>query len=1057
MSACVIIPNGLVAGLFDNELQKSNPKLRFNNVDPEKFANKEKNIHLPDLNPDLPPNAPEQKTHWYPNGSWIEFNNEAKQIKGINPIKRPRRTNYIMDFNSNSFKVLSKSDGLTLRIEFETDGNEMKGWKHTAILKGRRDKGAADGNITAPEDSDYPFVEIDLNHFSISNGKVVIVPPTENDIRVGMGFDGNGFLELIDGLLAPIIRNIIKNEIVSNWSLFAGDLENEIRNSLDLNIQGLGLNLDISDLSFNGDQAHVCLGVNHSNPVINQIFSYFTHVLPDGVKDLTLIGPNAIDGTGNGLDNIIQGNDAINLLKGLSGNDTLLGGLGNDSLDGGTGNDFLDGGLGSDTMFGQLGDDTYVIENFSDKAFEEFNQGIDTVEASIGYVLDNNLEKLVLVGADAIDGGGNDLDNEIVGNELDNIIDGQGGNDTLSGLAGNDSLLGGEGDDYLDGGIGDDLLDGGLDNDVMLGQAGNDTFVVDSVEDEIVERSNEGIDTVRSSITFTIGENLENLILTGNETIDGTGNAVDNNITGNIADNVLLGLGGNDVIDGKGGNDHIEGGAGDDILSGGAGVDYIDGGIGYDIATFEGATTGIILHLGVGRGSIGEAGGDTYVSIEGIFGSEHRDRIIGSQNADGLIGNGGDDLLDGRDGDDTLQGGTGLDDLMGGLGDDSLEGGTDNDFLYGDVGDDFLIGGQGDDWLEGGLGFDTISFEDSPKAILVNLSNEDYSSVPNASSIVPDVSIAALSATDGYGTNDFILDVESVIGSVSNDVFISSQADETFFGREGDDFFVIKGGSNTVDGGDGIDTVDYRNSLTSINLDLAEQIANKATDENDTLMSIENAIGSSFDDIIVGDDGGHTIEGYTGNDTLAGGLGNDEILGGDGDDLLRGDLNRQDTQDEINGGDDILRGGLGNDRMGGKAGNDQLYGDEGDDEIWGGIGDDLLVGGQGKDLLTGLSGADTFLFNSFEEGVDIITDFNGEQGDRIHIMGSGFTNELAIGLLDADSFALGAATGVNAQFIYHQTTGSLFFDSDGSGAQEAVKIAQLSNNTNLGHSDIVIV
>ena len=139
-------------------------------------------------------------------------------------------------------------------------------------------------------------------------------------------------------------------------------------------------------------------------------------------------------------------------------------------------------------------------------------------------------------------------------NEEDVII-GDKGRDTISGLGGNDTL------------------NGGANADTMIGGTGNDTYVVDNSGDVVTENSGEGIDTVQSSVTYTLGLNMENLTLTGTSRIDGTGNAANNVITGNGANNVLAGLGGADVINGGGGNDTIKGGSDADTLTGGPGND----------------------------------------------------------------------------------------------------------------------------------------------------------------------------------------------------------------------------------------------------------------------------------------------------------------------------------------------------------------------------------------------------------------------------------------------------------------------------------------------------
>ncbi|MBD2448347.1 calcium-binding protein [Nostoc sp. FACHB-152] len=119
----------------------------------------------------------------------------------------------------------------------------------------------------------------------------------------------------------------------------------------------------------------------------------------------------------------------------------------------------------------------------------------------------------------------------------------------------------------------------------MIGGAGNDTYYVDSNSDQITEAFNEGTDTVRAAVTFTLGDHLENLILTGTNAIDGTGNALKNTITGNSANNNLFGGGDNDTLNGGDGNDNLEGGNGNDILTGGTGNDTLFGGVGSDKLT----------------------------------------------------------------------------------------------------------------------------------------------------------------------------------------------------------------------------------------------------------------------------------------------------------------------------------------------------------------------------------------------------------------------------------------------------------------------------------------
>lgn len=148
--------------------------------------------------------------------------------------------------------------------------------------------------------------------------------------------------------------------------------------------------------------------------------------------------------------------------------------------------------------------------------------------------------------------------------------------DTFNGYAGNDTLRGNGGADVLDGGTGNDSIDGGAGADTLRGGAGDDQYVVNLATDRVVELAGEGVDTVRSTAaTYTLGTQVERLILAGSGSIDGNGNAAANMLSGNGGANRLSGVGGNDTLSGGGGNDVLTGGAGNDRLSGGAGADTL--------------------------------------------------------------------------------------------------------------------------------------------------------------------------------------------------------------------------------------------------------------------------------------------------------------------------------------------------------------------------------------------------------------------------------------------------------------------------------------------------
>jgi Ca2+-binding RTX toxin-like protein len=348
--------------------------------------------------------------------------------------------------------------------------------------------------------------------------------------------------------------------------------------------------------------------------------------------------------TGTAFADVIEGGDGNDILSGQAGDDVIDAGAGNDTVAGGAGNDILRGGDGNDVLMGQDGDDTliggvgfdtlyggagndlYIITNPGQSIVESANQGIDSVETTLAaFTLGSNVENLTYVGSGAFTGTGNALDNAITGGAGNDILSGQGGddivdagagNDTVAGGAGNDILRGGEGNDILMGQDGDDLLIGGPGSDTLYGGAGNDRYIIDWTGQSVVEASNQGIDTVETSLSsYTLGANVENLIRTGSSAFTGTGNDLDNVITGGTGNDILSGLAGNDTIDAGAGNDTVAGGvgndvlrggdgddvlmgqAGDDVLSGGAGRNQLYGGDGIDTALYAGNRSDYLIEM----------------------------------------------------------------------------------------------------------------------------------------------------------------------------------------------------------------------------------------------------------------------------------------------------------------------------------------------------------------------------------------------------------------------------------------------------------------------------
>jgi len=330
--------------------------------------------------------------------------------------------------------------------------------------------------------------------------------------------------------------------------------------------------------------------------IVNSSVSY---ALAANVEQLNLTGITAINGTGNDAANLIIGNAGINQLNGLGGDDTL------------------NGGAGADVMNGGAGNDRYLADNIADLIVETAGGGIDTVQASVNYTLATDVENLELSGIYNLNGYGNGLDNSITGNI---------GNNTVYGYAGNDWLGTGAGIDYLNGGDGNDTLDGGVGADSLIGANGNDLYVVDNVGDKITEYYGGGlggIDSVQSSVTFTLGTDIENLSLTGGDAINGTGNTLKNFIWGNAGANSLFGMDGNDTLDGGAGADTLYGGVGNDLFvfkAGEANGDVLadfdgKGALAGDSIRFDGYGQGAYVTLGTGTLSVYYSGGVDVINL----------------------------------------------------------------------------------------------------------------------------------------------------------------------------------------------------------------------------------------------------------------------------------------------------------------------------------------------------------------------------------------------------------------------------------------------------------
>ncbi|PZQ34320.1 MAG: HlyJ hemolysin-like protein [Stenotrophomonas acidaminiphila] len=753
---------------------------------------------------------------------------------------------------------------------------------------------------------------------------------------------------------------------------------------------------------------------NDGNDVVSSSISY---TLNQNIERLVLTGSGHINATGNDTDNEVAGNGGNNRLTGLAGNDVLAGAAGDDILDGGLGDDQLEGGDGYDMLYGGagldtldggegidqavggLGDDLYRVNDASDIIVEHDGEGADTVESTAySYTLSMNVEHLTLTeGTGSYEGFGNSLANVLTGNSNDN---------------------------RLDGGAGADSLIGGL---------GNDTYVIDSASDVIVENADEGIDTVESSISYTLSSTLDNLTLLGSADLNATGNDGDNVIQGNEGSNL------------------IEGGDGADTLSGGAGDDY------YVAVSAD--------------DSVHEYAGEGVDTVERVF----ETNLVLESNVENLIlgagittgnGNGLDNTITGNAEDNTLGGWDGDDFLHGLDGNDALFGGDGTDTLLGGIGNDYLDGGAGVDLLEGGSGNDVYIIDDSAD-VVVEAAGAGTDQVQTTASYALSANIENLflmegGAIDGTGNalDNYIAgnsDANVIDGGAGSDTLVAGGGDDTLIGGTGDDKYVFdeSSGSDVIDNSDGgFDGVFFTGGVARERLSFSR-------DGDDLLIFIDAATapsvrvlnhflggdaaidyvqpdggfylttteinqivagggtGGEYDQVIEGTASGEQLVGGTGKDLIKGLAGNDQLFGMGGNDTLQG-----------GDGDDYLAGGngsgsgSGNDRLEGGAGADTLAGQDGANALIGGAGNDSYVYGGGQDTIDNTGGGyDGVFFNNgiladdlafTRDGDDLLITVDGNASATVRVTNHFLGGDYAIDFVQPASGSSLNTAAINA-------------------------------------------
>ena len=521
-----------------------------------------------------------------------------------------------------------------------------------------------------------------------------------------------------------------------------------------------------------------------------------------------------------------------------------------------------------------------------------------------------------------------------VGTPGDDVIEGTNGDDVLFGEAGNDRLFGFRGNDRLEGGADDDRLYGGAGADVLNGGPGIDVL---SYFD-----SNAGV-TVNLATGAASGGHANGDTFSGIEWLDGS--RFDDHLTGDSGDNRFWD---------SDGNDRLEGGGGDDQFWSGADPDSVHGGEGWDHLAYSASDAAVTVDLATGAASGGYAEGDTFTSIESVYGTQYADHLTGDDSSNTLAGGAGADVLDGGLGRDYLNyfhsneavtvnlatgaasGGHATGDTFSGF--EWLGGSRFNDRLTGNDGNNELHGGAGADVLDGGPGNDFASYSGSNAAVTVSL--------------------ATGTASGGHATGDTFSRIERLGGSRYNDHLT---------GDDGDNFLVGRAGADVLDGGAGRDVLGYFPSTAGVTVNLATGAASGGHAEGDTFVGFESLEGSRFDDHLTGDDGDNRISGAAGNDRLEGGDGNDSLWGGAGADRIDGGEGVRDYMSffssnaavTVNLATGAASGGYasgdtfsGIERLGGSRHDDHLTGDDGDNLLHGAAGADVLDGGEGVDFLS---------------------------------------------------------------------------------------------------------
>lgn len=633
-------------------------------------------------------------------GSWLQFDNATKTLKGTPTAPgltsvRVTATDSSKLFVSDVFDINVLNQGLL--SGGSANGDSLSGTARDDTLKGLAGNDTLVGGAGADRleggAQDDTYVVDDALDTVFENAN-----EGTDTVHASVDFVLPQFVEVLDQRSTTKKVNGTGNDDAN--TLWAGNFGGTLRamGGNDLLISGSGNDNLLGGL---GDDTYVVNSnadevVEFEDEGYDLVQSSVTYRLRENVEELDLIGSGNIDGYASDGGSKVVGNAGGNKIYGGRGSDTLNGGAGNDALIGGAGADtyLFTIGSGSDTV-NDIDASVGVIDtidlssiSFSDlRAVSRASNDLviqygttDQITIQNQFVDGQRIEAFAFAGGVSLNASaleymavtpelkgtsGADVFRRISaakiirGFEGDDLISASSFNDFLLGGAGNDALIGNGGDDVLFGEFGNDSLYGGMGADTLVGGEGADLYQVDDALNVVIETNAWGADTIVASVSYTMPDFVEQMVLTGNADINATGNNGGVNIFGNLGSNFLKGGSGNDTLDGgDDGRDTLQGGAGDDIY----GLYYTD-----------------VLDAPVIK-ELSNGGTDTiwsYVSDVTLPDNvENMQVALEWQKAElqfnaRFNGNQLDNRIFAWDGNDTLAGSTGNDSLYGGKGNDT--------------------------------------------------------------------------------------------------------------------------------------------------------------------------------------------------------------------------------------------------------------------------------------------------------------------------------------------------------------------------------------------------